>query len=150
VYAKRLTLNLGVDNVLLFSLVNQDEKPVNVNGCTFTFRITNTAGTVILLQAPMTILNAATGQIKVSIPASDTLELIAQPANYSITVQSGILNQAVFTNAQAGARAPIDLVNSIFPQFIPSVPLTIPTTSLSSQTSFDGGSYQQYPIKTVI
>jgi hypothetical protein len=145
VYAKRLTLNLGVDNVLLFSFVNQDEKPVNVNGSTFTFRITNTAGTVLLLQAPMTILNAATGQVKVSIPAEDTLELIAQPASYSISVQSGNLNQAVFTNAQAGARAPIDLVNSVFPQFIPSVPLTIPTTSLSSQTSFDGASYQQYP-----
>jgi len=145
VYAKQLTLNLGVDNVLLFSFVNQDEKPVNVNGSTFTFRITNTAGTVLLLQAPMTILNAATGQVKVSIPAEDTLELIAQPASYSISVQSGNLNQAVFTNAQAGARAPIDLVNSVFPQFIPSVPLTIPTTSLSSQTSFDGASYQQYP-----
>jgi hypothetical protein len=145
VYAKRLTLNLGVDNVLLFSFVNQDEKPVNVNGCTFTFRITNTAGSVLLLQEPMTILNAATGQVKVSIPAEDTLELIAQPANYSISVQSGNLNQAVFTNSQAGARAPIDLVNSVFPQFLPSVPLTIPTTSLSSQTSFDGASYQQYP-----
>lgn len=145
VYAKQLTLNLGVDNVLLFSFVNQDEKPVNVNGSTFTFRITNTAGTVLLLQAPMTILNAATGQVKVSIPAEDTLELIAQPASYSISVQRGNLNQAVFTNAQAGARAPIDLVNSVFPQFIPSVPLTIPTTSLSSQTSFDGASYQQYP-----
>jgi len=145
VYAKRLTLNLGVDNVLLFSFVNQDEKPVNVNGSTFTFRITNTAGTVLLLQAPMTILNAATGQVKVSIPAEDTLELIAQPASYSISVQSGILNQAVFTNAQAGARAPIDLVNSVFPRFVPSVPLTIPTTSLSSQTSFDGAGYEQYP-----
>jgi hypothetical protein len=145
VYAKRLTLNLGVDNVLLFSFVNQDEKPVNVNGSTFTFRITNTAGTMLLLQAPMTILNAATGQVKVSIPAEDTLELIAQPASYSISVQSGILNQAVFTNAQAGARAPIDLVNSVFPRFVPSIQLTIPTTSLSSQTSFDGAGYEQYP-----
>ena len=145
VYAKRLTLNLGVDNVLLFSLVNQDEKPVNVNGCTFIFRITNTAGTELLLQKTMSILNAATGQIKVTILGEDTLELIAQPASYSISVQSGNLNQAVFTNAQAGARAPIDLVNSILPQFIPSVPLTIPTTSLSSQTSFDGAGYEQYP-----
>ena len=50
VYAKKLTINLGVDNVLLFSFVNQDEKPVNVTGCTLTFRVTNTQGTVILLQ----------------------------------------------------------------------------------------------------
>ena len=91
VYAKQLTLNLGVDNVLLFSFVNQDEKPVNVNGSTFTFRITNTAGTVLLLQAPMTILNAATGQVKVSIPAEDTLELIAQPASYSIRDRKSVV-----------------------------------------------------------
>jgi len=145
VYAKRLTLNLGVDNVLLFSFVNQDEKPVNVNGCTFTFRLTNTEGTSLLLTEPMTILNAATGQVKVTIPAEDTWELIAQPASYSITVQSGNLNQAVFTNAQSGARAPIDIVNSVLPQFIPSRPLTIPTTALSSQVSFDGAGYENFP-----
>ena len=145
VYAKRLTINLGVDNVLLFSFVNQDEKPVNVTGCTFTFRVTNTAGTVILLQEPMTILNACSGQVKVLIPAADTLELIAQPASYSISCQSGILNQAVFTNAQAGARAPIDLVNSVFPQFVPSTPLTIPTTKLSAMGPTDGASVANYP-----
>jgi hypothetical protein len=145
VYAKRLTLNLGVDNVLLFSFVNQDEKPVNVNGSTFTFRVTNTAGTTLLLQEPMTILNAATGQVKVSIPAEHTLELIAQPASYSISVQSGNLTQAVFTNAQSGARAPIDLVNSVFPRFVPSMPCTIPTISLTSQASLDGSQFQNYP-----
>jgi hypothetical protein len=105
VYAKKLTINLGVDNVLLFSLVNQDEKPVNVTGSSFIFRLTDTQGTTLLLQQPMVILNAPTGQIKVFIPAADTLELIAQPASYSISVQSGNLNQAVFTNAQSGARA---------------------------------------------
>ena len=127
VYAKRLTINLGVDNVLLFAMVNQDEKPVNVTGCSFTFRVTDTAGVAMLLQEPMTILNAPTGQVKVYIPAAHTLELIAQPASYSITVQSGNLNQAVFTNAQSGARAPIDLVNSIFPQSVSYTHLTLPT-----------------------
>jgi hypothetical protein len=145
VYAKKLTLNLGVDNVLLFSFVNQDEKPVNVTGCTFTFRVTNTQGTNLLLQAPMTILNACSGQVKVAIPAADTLELIAQPASYSISCQSGNLNQPVFTNANASARAPIDLVNSVFPEFIPSAPLTIPTTKLSAQTNTDGGTVESYP-----
>ena len=145
VYAKKLTINLGVDNVLLFSFVNQDEKPVNVTGCTFTFRVTNTAGTVILLQEQMTILNACSGQVKVFIPAADTLELIAQPASYSISCQSGNLNQAVFTNAQSGARAPIDLVNSVFPQFVPSTPLTIPTTKLSAMGPTDGASVANYP-----
>jgi hypothetical protein len=102
-------------------------------------------GTVLLLQEPMTILNAASGQVKVYVPAQDTLELIAQPASYSISVQSGNLNQAVFTNSQAGARAPIDLVNSVFPRFVPSTPCTLPTIKLSAQTSLDGAGYQNYP-----
>ena len=145
VYAKRLTINLGVDNVLLFAFVNQDEKPVNVTAATFVFRVTNTAGTAILIEESMVILNAPTGQVKVTIPASRTLELQAQPASYSITIARGDLIQAVFTDAQAGARAPIDLVNSVFPQFIPSTLLTIPTIELSSQLSNDGTVASNYP-----
>ena len=37
VYSKILTINKGVDNVLLFQFVNQNEKPVNVTGSTFMF-----------------------------------------------------------------------------------------------------------------
>ena len=140
-----MTINLGVDNVLLFAFVNQDEKPVNVSGCTFTFRVTNTSGTKLLLQEPMVILNALSGQVKVTIPADHTLELTAQPASFSISVQSGNLNQAVFTNANAGARGMVDLVNSVFPQFVPSIPLTIPTTELTSQASVDATGYENYP-----
>jgi len=145
VYAKKLTINLGIDNVLLFAFVNQDEKPVNITGSTFTFRVINQTGTVVLLDIPMVILNALTGQVKVTIPAADLLELQAQPASYSITCQSGVLDQAVFTDAQAGARAPIDLVNSVFPRFIPSAPLTIPTIKLTAQVSTDGAGAQDLP-----
>ena len=38
VYAKQLTINKGVDNVLLFEFINQQEKPVNINGSNFLFR----------------------------------------------------------------------------------------------------------------
>jgi hypothetical protein len=55
------------------------------------------------------------------------------------------LTEAVFTDAQSGARAPVDIVNSILPQFIPSSPLTIPTIELSSQASYGGTSYQNWP-----
>ena len=145
VYAKRLTLNLGVDNVMLFAFVNQDEKPVNVTGCTFVFNLLNLDGTAALYQTYMTILNASAGYVKVYIPAADTWQLTAQPANYSITVSSGNLTQAVFTNAQSGARAPIDIVNSVQPKFVPSVNLTIPTINLPAQASFDGTGFENWP-----
>jgi hypothetical protein len=145
VYAKRLTINKGVDNVLLFEFINQQEKPVNITGSTFVFRVINTESDELLIQEPMITLNAATGRAKVTLTAEQLLEVLAQPASYSITRTSGNLTEAVFTNAQAGARAPLDIVDSALPQHVPSSPLTIPTTKLSAQFSVEGSGYENYP-----
>jgi hypothetical protein len=145
VYSKILTINKGVDNVLLFQFVNQNEKPVNVTGSTFMFRLLNTEGTVILLEQPMVILNGPTGQVKVTLNAPDLLDMLAQPASYSITRASGNLNEAVFTDAQSGGRAPCNIVNSALPQYVPSAPLTVPTVKMSAQGSADGTSFGNYP-----
>jgi hypothetical protein len=76
----------------------------------------------------------------------ELLEVLAQPANYSIQrTQPGGLTEAVFTNAQAGARAPVNIVDSVLPQYVPSAPLTIPTTKLSAQVSYDGATWNQFP-----
>jgi len=145
VYAKQLTINKGVDNVLLFEFINQQEKPVNITGSTFLFRVISTAGDELLLEKPMVTLNAATGRAKVTLTSAELLEVLAQPANYSIQRSSGNLVEAVFTNAQAGARAPANIVDSILPQYVPSAPLTIPTIKLSAQGSPDGIAWTQWP-----
>jgi hypothetical protein len=146
VYAKRLTINKGVDNVLLFEFINQQEKPVNITGSTFVFRVLNTESDEILIQENMVILNAATGRAKVTLSSEQLLEVLAQPASYSISRTSGNLTEAVFVDAQAGARAPLDIVDSVLPQHVPSAPLTIPTTKISAQLSYEGGAWSQYPI----
>jgi len=145
VYAKQLTINKGVDNVLLFEFINQQEKPVNITGSTFLFRVISTAGDELLLEKPMVTLNATTGRAKVTLTSAELLEVLAQPANYSIQRSSGNLVEAVFTNAQAGARAPANIVDSILPQYVPSAPLTIPTIKLSAQGSPDGIAWTQWP-----
>ena len=145
VYAKQLTINKGVDNVLLFEFINQEQKPVNITGSTFLFRVINTAGSTLLIQKPMVTLNAPLGRAKVTLTGPELLELLAEPASYSIARSSGNLTEAVFTNAQSGARAPLNVVDSVLPQFIPSIPLTIPTVKLSAQGSADGTSFQNYP-----
>jgi hypothetical protein len=145
VYAKKLTINLGVDNVLLFAFVNQEEKPVNVTGSTFIFRLLSQNGTTLLYETEMVTLNAQTGQVKVTIPQEDTWKFTAQPASYSIQVSSGNLTQAVFTNAMSGARADVDIVNSVRPRFIPSQPVTIPTNKFTAQISADGTGPQDWP-----
>jgi hypothetical protein len=146
VYAKQLTINKGVDNVLLFEFINQQEKPVNITDNTFVFRVVNTEGDRVLLEKSMVILNAPTGRAKVTLTSPELLEVLAQPANYSIQrTQPGGLTEAVFTNAQAGARAPCNIVDSVLPQYVPSAPLTIPTTKLSAQVSYDGTAWSQNP-----
>jgi hypothetical protein len=146
VYAKRLTINKGVDNVILFEFVNQEQKPVNITGSSFFFRVINTESNKLLLQKPMVILNGTTGRAKVEFDGSDLLQVLAQPASYSIqrTQPGGGYSDAVFVDAQAGARAPVDIVDSVLPQYVPSVPLTIPTTELSNQFSYEGSGWENY------
>jgi len=74
------------------------------------------------------------------------LQVLAQPASYSIqrTQPGGGYSDAVFVDAQAGARAPIDIVDSVLPQYVPSAPLTIPTTELSNQFSYEGVGLENY------
>jgi len=147
VYAKRLTINKGVDNVILFEFVNQEEKPVNITGSSFVFRLIDQQGAKLLIDEPLVILNGATGRAKVTLSAEQLLELQAQPASYSLvrTQPMGGLTEAVFTDAQSGARAPVDVVNSVMPIFVPSSELTIPTIELSNQLQYDGVSFANYP-----
>ena len=141
VYAKVLTINKGIDNVLLFEFINQNEKPVNITGSSFVFRVINTEGTTVLLEEPLVALNAATGRAKVTLLASQLLTVLAQPAFYSITRASGNLIEPVFVDAQSGSRAPLNIVDSVLPQYVPSRPLTIPTVKITAQGSADGTSF---------
>ena len=127
VYAKQLTVNKGVDNVLLFEFINQDEKPVNITGSTFKFRLLNQTGDRLLLEKDMITLSATLGRVKVVLDTADTIEILAQPGSYSIERTQGNYVQAAFTDANAGARADCNIVDSVFPQFIASQPVTIPT-----------------------
>jgi hypothetical protein len=126
VYAKKLTINKGVDNVLLFEFVNQDQKPVNITGSSFVFRLINRNGDSLLFAKEMVTLNATLGRVKVTITAEETNILPAELASYSVERFSGNLEEAVFVNAQAQARGDVDIFDSVLPAFIPSQTCTIP------------------------
>jgi hypothetical protein len=126
VYAKQLTINKGVDNVLLFEFINQDEKPVNITGSSFVFRVVNQTGDEVLITKDMEILSAALGRVKVVLTTEDTINIQAQPASYSIQRAAGNYVQAAYVDANSQARADCNIVDSILPQFIPSAECTVP------------------------
>ena len=134
VYAKTLTVNKGVDNVLLFEFINQDQKPVNITGSTFRFRLLNQTGDQLLVEKDMEILSATTGRVKVVLAPEDTNAIVAQPGSYSIERIQGNYHQAVFTNADSQARADCNIVDSVYPEFVPSQPVTVPTITGKNQT----------------
>jgi hypothetical protein len=155
VYAKNLTLNLGVDNVILFQFQNQDQKPVNISGATFTFRIISQNGQDLLFAKEMVALNTTLGRAKVTITAEETQHFQEQPASYSIEISSGVLDQAVFTDDQAGARGTINIVNSVFPAFVASQLLTVPSQApagnvyYTSTVTTDGAPLTTFQLDTV-
>ena len=126
VYAKKLTINKGVDNVILFEFVNQDQKPVNITGSGLRFKLINLAGTAQLIEKDMVIINAQYGRAKVTLTSAETSEFPPEPSSYSIERASGNLVEAVFVDAQAQARGDVDIVDSVKPAFVPSHLVTIP------------------------
>lgn len=126
VYAKQLTVNKGVDNVLLFEFINQEQKPVNITGSTFVFRLLNQAGDELFVEKNMEILSAPLGRVKVVLNPADTDDIIAQPGSYSIQRSQGNYVQAVFVDDNAGARGNCNIVDSILPEFVPSGECTVP------------------------
>jgi hypothetical protein len=143
VYAKTLTINKGVDNVLLFEFINQDQKPVNITGSSFVFRLVNQAGDRLLLTKSMEVLSASTGRVKVVLDTDETINLESQPASYSIQRTSGNYVQAVYVNANSEARADINIVDSVLPQFIPSADCTVP--DMYGKNQFVSGTSTNWP-----
>lgn len=136
VYAKKLVFNRGVDTVILFEFINQDQKPVNVTGSTFTFRAISQDGQTLLFAQDLTVLNAATGKAKLTVP-SDTLDSIeSQPARWSIERASGNLFEGVYIDDQASSSGTVDIVDAVYPEFVVSRSVTVPSQASSGNVFY--------------
>jgi hypothetical protein len=127
VYAKPLTLNKGVDNQIQFQFLNQEQKPVDITGKTITCRVISYDGLVILLEKTLTLTLPATGIATLDVAASDIESVDPQKGSYSLVIPTGEFDYPVFVDQNAGARGQMEITDSIFPIFVPSMPITIPT-----------------------
>ena len=126
VYAKNLKINRGVDNVILFEFINQDQKPVNISGSTITFHLISQDGATALLSKDLVALNSTFGRARVTLTEEELDVIDAQPANWSLERASGDLYEAVFVDAYAGGRGVADIVDSVYPDFVESQTMTVP------------------------
>lgn len=144
VYSKKLSLNKGVDNNILFTFLNQDQKPVNITGRTFTFRAISQDGSEELFAKDLTLVSATKGQSKLTVTSQELDSIEAQPANYSLEYYDSTSGQyrPVFVDDNAGARSMLSIVDSVYPQFTASTTVTVPdqapgTGPLYTSTVFD-------------
>lgn len=132
VYSKKLTLNKGTDNTIIFEFINQDQKPVNITDAEFTVNIISQDGVTLLLSKVLTVTNATRGRATLTVTEQELDTIEAQPANYSIERESSSTFDAVFVDDNAGARGTIMIVDSVYPRHISSSYLTIPDQATDS------------------
>jgi hypothetical protein len=136
-YAKPLTLNKGVDNQIQFQFLNQEQKPVDITGKSITCRIINYEGNVVLLQKALTLQLPATGIAALFLGPADLAGIDAQKCYYSLEIPVGAFDYPVFVDSNAGARGDMNIVNSVLPSFVPSMPISIPTGQVFPNTNPD-------------
>lgn len=126
VYAKKLKVNRGVDNVILFEFINQDQKPVNISGSTITFRMIGTDGDNLLIAKDLVTLAPTYGRAKVTLTSEELDSIEQQTASWSLERASGDLYEAVFTDAYSAGRGQVDIVDSVYPDYVESNILELP------------------------
>lgn len=126
VYAKNLKINRGVDNVILFEFINQDQKPVNISGSTISFQLISQDGETSLIKKDLVALNSTYGRAKVTLTEEELDLLEAQEANYSLARTSGELTEAVFVDDYSGSRGVATIVDGVKPDFVPSTEVIVP------------------------
>ena len=127
VYAKPLTLHKGVDNMIQFQFLNQEQKPVDITGKEITCRVINYDGTETLLQKTLDIQLGLTGIAALIVGPADIENIVAQKGHYSLEIPVGQFDFPVFVDNNAGARGDMNIVNSVLPSFVPSQHVSIPT-----------------------
>jgi hypothetical protein len=125
VFSKDLKASKGVDNVILIRFMNQEQKPVDITGLTFTFRVMSRDGTQLLLSKELETVTASQGHTKLTLVESELDEIVAQKANYSITVDRNSLTEPVFVDDQAGSRGVIEILDAAMPEFEASSEITV-------------------------
>lgn len=127
VYAKELVINRGVDNLIEFAFVNQEQKPVDITNKSITCRIINYNGTEILLQKTLVPIYPLTGITSLQLTVADIENIDTQQCFYSLEIPVSSFEYPVFVDDNGGARGVIRIVNSVLPSFVAANNVTIPT-----------------------
>lgn len=145
VYARTIKIHRGIDNTILFTVKNSDQKPVNLTGHTAYFNIiSDDSINALLLEVTGTIQDATKGIFKVVID-SEKVDLLEQELyNYAIKLVNSINEEIlVYSDDFFQVRGQIQVLDGYVPAFRSSAQLTL--TEISASVIVSSAAIGSYP-----
>jgi len=111
VYSKILKAVKGVDTVIEFQFLNQDQKPINLENTILTFKLISE--NAVLLSKVLTIVTPAKGKATITLTNNDLSAVETQRANYSIERVFNSLTEFAYVDEQAGTQGVMDILPAL-------------------------------------
>jgi len=111
VYSKTLKAVKGVDTVLEFQFLNQDQKPINLENSVLTFKLISE--NLLLMSKLLTITVPAKGKAQVTLSNSDLSAIKTQRANYSIQRVFNSLTELAYVDDNSETQGVIDILPAL-------------------------------------
>lgn len=130
VYAHDLVIHKNVDNLLHFQAKNADQRRIGIGNKDFTFVVFDDRDGYegILIEIPMTVVDAPTGKFRVTVPEQYLFDVEAGKYNYSIRVYDcDGSTQPAYVNDHYGVRGILDIRKGSAPLYRPTDVLTFDT-----------------------
>lgn len=144
VYARTVKLHRGIDNTLVFTVKNSDQKPVSLVNYTAELAIMDDSDQSQLVTVAGTAVDAPKGIFQFPITELDLLDLDKNLYNYTIKVTSSLgISTPIYTDDYWNVRGQIEIQDGFRPKFQDSTILTF--TDLSSPTKYTSLKSGGYP-----
>jgi len=111
VYAETLKAVKGLDTTLEFQFLNQNQKPINLENTSLTFKLISE--NLLLMSKALTITVPTKGKATVTLTSSDLSAVESQRANYSIERVFNSLTELAYVDDKAGTQGVIDILPQV-------------------------------------
>lgn len=118
VYTRNINLYKGINNVVKFKVLNNDQKPVNITGYVLNFNIVDDyvyANANVVFTSNVVVSNANLGIGTVTITSNDLVQLDRENYTFNVKVNPGTGNVAAYVDDNWGAAGQIFVSNAAYP-----------------------------------
>jgi len=112
-YSGILKATKGVDTVIEFQFLDQNQKPVDLESTPLTFKLISSEDNSALLSKGMAVTVPEKGKATITLTDTDLSSIDTQRAKYSVTrVKSG-LTELAYVDDNAGSQGYIDILPEV-------------------------------------